>query len=103
MLSKIIKIVTSVIQNPQFIEIAKNVIAVQVLETDTHIAFLLCKNNSQNTGIIHALKQMIPEAMIFTTQDGKPFLNIQIEKTQVERALEEANYGRTGEEGQAYN
>ena len=97
MISKIIKIVTSVIQNPQFIKIAKNTIAVQVLETDTHIAFLLCKNNSQNTGIIHALKQMIPEAMIFTTQDGKPFLNIQIEKAEVEQALKEATYG--GEEG----
>jgi len=103
MLSKIIKIVTAVIQNPKFIEIAKNVNTVQVLETDTHIAFLLCKNNSQNTGIIHALKQMIPEAMIFTAEDGKPFLNIQIEKAEVEQALEEANYGGTGEKEQAYN
>jgi len=76
MFKEITKLIFAVIQNPKFIELAKNISSVQVVENETHIAFFLSKIKSEDSQIILNLKELMPEAVILTTNDGKPLLNI---------------------------
>ncbi|MGB9684430.1 MAG: hypothetical protein ACPL1Z_05835 [Candidatus Bathyarchaeales archaeon] len=88
MFKAIMKVVTAVLADPQFIDIAKKVKRVQITENETHIMFFLEKNSVQNTGILGRLKPLIPHATLLTTADGTPFLNIEVEGEQYERGAE---------------
>jgi hypothetical protein len=88
MFKAIMKVVTAVLTDPQFIDVAKKVKRVQITENDTHIMFFLEKNSIQNTGILGRLKPLIPQATLLTTTDGTPFLNLEIEEEVHERGTE---------------
>jgi len=85
MFKEITKIILAVLQNPKFIALAKNISNIQVVESETHIAFFLSKVKGEDSQIIQNLKLLIPEAVILTTEDGRPFLNITVTPEVVEK------------------
>lgn len=91
MIGEITKIVLNVLRSPKMISLAKNIGSIQVMETETHIMFFLSKIRSEDSQIILDLKQLIPEAVILTTRDGKPFLSIFVEPKMVEYVEREAS------------
>lgn len=93
MFKEITRLVFAVIQNPKFIELAKNISSVQVVESNTHIAFFLSKVKSEDLQIVQSLKELIPEAVILTTNDGKPFLNITLTPELANRVEAEVHGG----------
>lgn len=93
MIKEITKVIFAVIQNPKFIELAKNIRNIQVVESDTHIAFFLSKLRTENSEIIQSLKQLIPQSVILTTDDGKPFLNITLTEELINKLEGEAQIG----------